>query len=108
MIPGRVPFRYDFIPVPYWVSIFIYMIPTKISFPKRVIAEWLHPGSRAGSNSSWTFHKYHVKEVRAHSGTELGKWLGLADQLTIVFDQAMFLPHFFSRMSTSSVSQLIN
>ena len=32
MIPDRVSFRYDFIPVPYYVSIFVYMILTKIVF----------------------------------------------------------------------------
>ena len=33
------------------------------------------------------FHKYHVKEVRVHSSTELGEWFGWADQLTLVFDR---------------------
>ena len=30
--------------------------------------------------------KYHVKEVRAHSGTELGTWIGWAAQLINIFD----------------------
>ena len=32
MLPDRVPFRYNFILVPYSVAIFVYMMPTKISF----------------------------------------------------------------------------
>ena len=55
----------------------------------------------SGSKSGRTFQKYHVKEVRAYSGTELGTWIDQADQLTHVFDPLMFLSHFHSRMRTS-------
>ena len=35
-----------------------------------------------GTKSSLMLHKHHVKEVRAHSGMELGTWINWADQLT--------------------------
>ena len=50
---------------------------------------------------SSTAHEYHVKEVRAHSGAQLRKWIGWADQLTHIFDTSMFLPSYRSRTSTS-------
>ena len=37
---------------------------------------------RSGTKSGRTFHKYHVKEVRANSETDLGMWIGQTDQLT--------------------------
>ena len=37
---------------------------------------------RSETKSSRTLHKYHAKEVRAHSGAELGTWIGWVDQLT--------------------------
>ena len=40
-----------------------------------------------------------MREVNCE--TELGMWIGGADQLTHVFDQPMLLPRFHSRMRTS-------
>ena len=101
-IPNRVSFLYNFIPVPYWVSICVYMIPTKISFQNEFIPVAAPDRSfRSGTKSSQTLNKYHVKEVRAHSSTELGLWIGWADQLTHIFDPPMLLSHLHSRMRTS-------
>ena len=66
--PGSVP------------SIYIHLHDTNTNFiPERVTPERVHPGN-SGSRSGGTFHKYHAKEVRAHSGMELGTWTGWADQ----------------------------
>ena len=59
------------------------------------------PNFRSRTKSVCTFHQCHVKEVRAHSGTEISKWIGWADQLTHVFDLSILLQHFHSRMRTS-------
>ena len=85
MIRYRVSFRCDFIPFPYRVSIFDYMIPTKLQYPETVIPERVYPGSYTGAiycsrtKSGRTFHKYYVKEVRAHSGVDFKheEWFGL-------------------------------
>ena len=75
--------------------------------PERVIPERLHPvvasdpNFRSRTKSVYTFHQCHVKEVQVHSGTEISKWIGWADQLTHVFDPSMLLQHFHSRMRTS-------
>ena len=65
---------------------------------KNIILEWIipervHLGQVVAPNlnfcsrmkPSQTFLKYHVKEVQAHSGMELGMWIGWADQLTHIF-----------------------
>ena len=106
-IPDRVSFRYDFIPVPYQVSVFVYMILTKIVFRNESFQNNFIPvvasdrNFRSRTKSVCTFHLCHVKEVRVHSGTEISKWIGWADQLTHVFDLSMLLQHFHSRMRTS-------
>ena len=46
-----------------------------------------------------TFHKNHIKEVRAHTGAELVTWFGWADHVTHNSDPPTFLPYFYSRMS---------
>ena len=59
------------------------MKQTKISFRNEfilVVAPDRNFCSR--TESALTFHKYRVKEVRVHSGMELGTWIGWADQLT--------------------------
>ena len=64
---------------------FAYVIPNEISFQNEfilVVASDRNVCSR--TKSSQTFHKYHIKEVRAHSGTGLDTWIGWADQLTYV------------------------
>ena len=92
MILDRVSSEYDFIPVPHRVSIFVYIIPTKISFRNVSFQNEFIPVVAPDRNfcsrtkSVLTFHKYRVNEVRVHFGTELGKWIGWADQLTHVFD----------------------
>ena len=53
------------------------------------------------ARSKFLFHKYRVKEVRAHSGKELGTWISWADQLTHIFDPPMFLSNVYSRMVIS-------
>ena len=35
-------------------------------------------------------HEYHLKEVRAHAGAELGTRISLADQLTLILDPLYF------------------
>ena len=45
---------------------------------------------RSGKKSDRPLHKYHVKEVRAHSGTGLDKRNVWADQLSQTFDPPMF------------------
>ena len=102
LIPDRVSFRYDLIPAPYWVSIFVYMIPAKNSFHNEFIpVVALDRNFRSGTKSGRTFHKYHVKEVRAHSGTELGTRIGWADQLTHTYiHTSAFFTQCHSRMRT--------
>ena len=81
--------RYNFILVQYPVSVFVYLMPTKISFQDDsafqngvipVVAPHRKFCSRTRSGS--TFHRYHLKEVRGHSGAELDTWIGWADQLS--------------------------
>ena len=52
----------------------------------------------SGTKSGRMFHKYHLKEVRAHSGTELVTWTDQADQMTHSLNQPLFLLHFNYRM----------
>ena len=47
---------------------------------------------RSGTKSGRT---YHFNEAQVHSGKELGKWIGWADQLTHIFDLSTFLSHFY-------------
>ena len=78
------------------------MIKTKISFQNEFIPVAAPDRNfRSGTKSSQTLNKYHVKEVRAHSDTELGTWIGWADQPTHIFDPPMLLSHLHSRMRTS-------
>ena len=83
------------------------MILIKISFEYKSFQNDFIPvvapdrSVRPETKSGRTLHKYHVKEVRAHSGAELGAWIGWADQLTRIFDPPMFFPHFYSRMRSS-------
>ena len=59
MIPVRVSFRYEFIPVPTCSSVFVYMIPVRNVIPVRV-----HSGSRTGIRFDHILYRYHVlKEV---------------------------------------------
>ena len=53
------------------VSIFIY-----IRYQLKSHSRMGYQNVRSGTKSVPTFHKYHVKEVRAHSATELGTWTG--------------------------------
>ena len=59
---------------------------------------------RSGTKSSFTFHKYNVNEVCAHSSTELSTWNGLVGlgSADSYFRSPMVLPHFHSGMSTST------
>ena len=63
MIPVRLSFRYEFIPVPLSCSsVFVYMIPVQNVIPVQV-----HSGSRTGrtgKKSDHILYRYHVKEVR--------------------------------------------
>ena len=78
------------------------MTPTQISFQNEFIPVVASDHIFRSGMKFWrTFHKYRVKEVRAHSGRELGTWIGWADQLIGSFDPPMFLPHFHTRMTTS-------
>ena len=64
------------------------MTPSKISFWHESFQSELIPVVATNRNvcsntmSDRTFNRYHVKEVRAHSGKELDTWIGWADQLT--------------------------
>ena len=42
------------------------------------------------TKSSQTLDKYHIKEIRAHSNTELETWTGWAEELTRIGDPPMF------------------
>ena len=53
MIPVRVPFRYEFIPVPTCSSVFVCMIPVRNVIPVRVIPVRVHSGSRTGAKRSY-------------------------------------------------------
>ena len=84
------------------------MILTKISFRNKSFQNEFIPvvapnrNFRFGTKSSQTFHEYHVKEIRAHSGMELGTWIGWANQLTDTFaDPPVFSSHFCSKMGTT-------
>ena len=68
MIPVRVSFRYEFIPVP---TVFVYMIPVRNVIPVRVIYRYeftavLVPvrNVRTGMRFDHILYRYHVKEVR--------------------------------------------
>ena len=45
MIPERISFWYEFIPVLTYRSVFVYMIPVKNIIPVQLIPVWVHPGS---------------------------------------------------------------
>ena len=62
MMPDRVSFRYGFVSVPYWVSIFVYMIPTKISFQNESLQNGSHTESEFPFRfeTGRAFHKYRV------------------------------------------------
>ena len=77
MMPDRVAFQNEFIPV--------------VTQDRNI---------RSRTKSGRTFHNYHVKEVGAYSGTELDTWIGWADQLTHTFDLSVFLLHFSSGLRT--------
>ena len=64
MIPVRVSFRYEFIPVPTCSSVFVYMIQLRNVIPVRVIPVRVHSGSRTGMRFDHILYRYHVKEVR--------------------------------------------
>ena len=55
MIPVRVLFRYEFIPVPTCSSVFVYMIPVRNVIPVRVIPVRVHSGSRTGTKRSYRY-----------------------------------------------------
>ena len=43
MIPARLSFRYEFTPVPFCGSVFVYMIPAQNLIMERVILVRVHP-----------------------------------------------------------------
>ena len=55
MIPVRVSFRYEFMPVPTCSSVFVYMIPVRNVIPARVIPVRVHSGSRTGTKRSYRY-----------------------------------------------------
>ena len=65
MIPVRVSFRYDFIPVPTCSSVRIRLHDTGTNvIPVRVIPVRVHSGSRTGMRFDHILYRYHVNEVR--------------------------------------------
>ena len=87
-----------------YVCMYVYMILTKIVFRNESFQNDFIPvvasdrNFRSRTKSVCTFHQCHEKEVRVHSGTEISKWIGWADQLTHLFDPSMLLQHFHFRM----------
>ena len=67
IIPDQVSFWYNFILVPHWVSMFVYMISTKISFRNKSFWNKFIPTVAPDRNfhsrlkSDQTFHKYNCK-----------------------------------------------
>ena len=55
MIPVRVSFRCEFIPVPTCSSVFIYMIPVQNVIPEGVILVGVYSGSRTGTKRSYQY-----------------------------------------------------
>ena len=62
MISGRLSSRREFTPVPYYGSVFVYMIPTQNVMPARVILARVHPGSCAEAR----FSSCHENSFRCH------------------------------------------
>ena len=70
IVPVRVSFRYEFIPVPTCSSIFLYMIPVQNLIPVRVIPVRVHSGSRTGTRRSYRYEIW-----RNISNTRTSVWL---------------------------------
>ena len=68
LIPGRLPSRREFTPVPSYGSVFVYIIPTQNVMPARVIPARVHPGSCAGAR----FSSRHENSFQCHGN---GVWL---------------------------------
>ena len=102
---GLSSFWYDFILVPYWSSMLfcLHVWYYLLKFHSTISSSISDHNFCSSMKSSQTFHRYHVKEVQAHSYMtyiELGRWMGLDDQLTLVCNPPMFYHCNYSRMRT--------
>ena len=83
MIPVRVSFRYEFIPVPTCSSVFIYMIPVRNVIPVWVVPVRVHSGSRTGTKHSYRYEIWpHSVPVSCKGGTRFRSGRRWVSELT--------------------------